>query len=63
MLVAGGDSVGTTISAGVAEFQNGARDTGERLLDRADKALYASKAGGRDRVSLFAPEHRWAAAS
>jgi diguanylate cyclase (GGDEF)-like protein len=63
VLVAGGDAIGTTISAGVAEFQNGANDSGERLLDRADKALYASKAEGRDRVSLFAPEHRWAAAS
>ena len=63
VLVAGGESVGTTISAGVAEFQNDAGDTGDRVLDRADKALYASKAGGRDRVSLFAPEHRWAAAS
>jgi PleD family two-component response regulator len=33
------------------------------MLDQADKALYHSKASGRDRVSLFAPEHRWAAAS
>ena len=63
VLVAGGDAIGTTISAGVAEFQNGAGDGGERLLDRADKALYASKAEGRDRVSLYTPEHRWAAAS
>ncbi len=63
VLVAGGDSAGTTISAGVADFVNGNGDTGERLLDQADKALYHSKASGRDRVSLFAPEHRWAAAS
>lgn len=63
VLVAGGESVGTTISAGVADFHNGQGDSGERLLDQADKALYHSKATGRDRVSLFAPEHRWAAAS
>lgn len=63
VLVAGGDLVGTTISAGVAGFQSGDGDTGARLLDQADKALYHSKASGRDRVSLFAPEHRWATAS
>lgn len=63
VLVAGGESAGTTISAGVADFHNGDGDTGERMLDQADKALYHSKATGRDRVSLFAPEHRWATAS
>ncbi|WP_217921727.1 GGDEF domain-containing protein [Miltoncostaea oceani] len=63
VLVAGGESAGTTISAGVADFQNGDGDDGTRMLDQADKALYHSKASGRDRVSLFAPEHRWAAAS
>ena len=39
-----------------------AMEAAERMLDQADKALYHSKASGRDRVSLFAPEHRWAAA-
>jgi diguanylate cyclase (GGDEF)-like protein len=63
VLVAGGETAGTTISAGVADFENGEGDRGERLLDQADKALYHSKSSGRDRVSLFAPEHRWAAAS
>ncbi len=61
--VAGGESVGTTISAGVADYQNGTGDVGSRLLDQADKALYHSKAAGRNRVSLFAPEHQWATAS
>lgn len=61
VLVAGGDAVGTTISAGVADFQNDVADDGTRMLDQADKALYHSKATGRDRVSLFSPEHRWAA--
>jgi len=63
VVVAGGETAGTTISAGVADFENGGGDTGARLLDQADKALYHSKASGRDRVSLFAPEHRWAAAA
>lgn len=63
VLVAGGERAGTTISAGVADFQNGGADDGSRMLDQADKALYHSKASGRDRVSLFAPEHRWSAAS
>ncbi|HET6690554.1 MAG TPA: GGDEF domain-containing protein [Miltoncostaeaceae bacterium] len=63
VLVAGGETAGTTISAGVADFGNGEGDRGDRMLDQADKALYHSKASGRDRVSLFAPEHRWAAAS
>jgi diguanylate cyclase (GGDEF)-like protein len=61
VLVAGGESAGTTISAGVAEFDHERPDTGARMLDQADKALYHSKASGRDRVSRFAPEHRWAA--
>lgn len=62
VLVAGGERVGTTVSAGVAGFE-GPDDDASRLLDRADKALYHSKSAGRDRVSLFSPEHRWAAAS
>ena len=63
VLVAGGETAGTTVSAGVADFQNGSGDDGTLMLDQADKALYHSKASGRDRVSLFSPEHRWAAAS
>jgi diguanylate cyclase (GGDEF)-like protein len=63
VLVAGGEMAGTTISAGVADFLNGGGDDGARMLDQADKALYHSKSSGRDRVTLFAPEHRWAAAS
>jgi diguanylate cyclase (GGDEF)-like protein len=61
VVVAGGESACTTISAGVAAFENGGRDDGQRILDQADKALYHSKASGRDRVSLCAPEHRWEA--
>lgn len=59
--VAGGGQVGTTVSAGVAEYPPGAGDA-DLLLDQADKALYAAKGAGRDQVRLFAPEHRWARA-
>ncbi|WP_269513793.1 GGDEF domain-containing protein [Brevundimonas subvibrioides] len=38
-----------TISAGLAERHPG--ETGSSLLDRADKALYASKRTGRDKVT------------
>ncbi len=57
------DSARRAPSAGVADLPSGADDDGTRLLERADKALYHSKAVGRDRVSLFSPEQRWAAAS
>lgn len=38
-----------TVSIGVAELQ-GPNDTPERLLRRADDALYEAKRGGRNRV-------------
>jgi diguanylate cyclase (GGDEF)-like protein len=59
-----GEAVGTTISAGVADFRTGADDLeGALMLRQADTALYRSKADGRDRVSLHASEDRWAAVS
>jgi diguanylate cyclase (GGDEF)-like protein/putative nucleotidyltransferase with HDIG domain len=41
-----------TLSIGVAEF-NASLDTPERLLNRADKALYQSKQRGRNLVTAF----------
>ena len=40
-----------TISVGVAEWQHEQLDTPATVLARADKALYQSKAAGRNRVT------------
>ncbi len=45
----GGQSLSLSLSLGVAELRHG--ESLEQLLERADAALYASKAGGRDRVT------------
>ncbi|MBO9531681.1 MAG: GGDEF domain-containing protein, partial [Solirubrobacteraceae bacterium] len=44
----GGDLPRATISLGLAQFRPG--DTAERLLARADAALYQAKQGGRNKV-------------
>ena len=47
-----GKSLTVTVSLGVAQY-DGAHDvSGKSLIDRADKALYASKQAGRNRVSM-----------
>jgi diguanylate cyclase (GGDEF)-like protein len=47
--VAGGPPIRFTTSVGVAALQPGDA-TVQSLLERADRALYAAKAAGRDRV-------------
>jgi len=42
---------GVTISLGVTEYKE--RDSMERMIRRADKALYMSKKSGRNRVSVL----------
>jgi two-component system cell cycle response regulator len=49
-IAADGDDPGVTISAGVATFPLDASDPGA-LIGAADRALYASKRAGRNRVS------------
>jgi diguanylate cyclase len=46
-----GDAVALTVSVGVAVWEGESLD---RLLSRADAALYEAKEAGRDRVA-FAP--------
>ncbi len=46
-----GEPARLTISAGVAEFPEDASNLRE-LITRADKALYAAKAGGKNRVAV-----------
>lgn len=43
-------SVALTVSIGVAAFHEAGDDTVERILSRADAALYAAKNGGRNQV-------------
>jgi diguanylate cyclase len=51
-LVKGGASTPATISVGVAVRKRDETVSPDQLIERADKALYASKRGGRDRVSI-----------
>ncbi len=48
--------LGVTVSIGAAE--QAPETSAEMLLARADTALYAAKAAGRDRVVAYAPERR-----
>ncbi|MDO9622421.1 MAG: diguanylate cyclase [Pseudomonas sp.] len=47
--IAGGSEFSVTLSAGIASTEQEANDAGE-LLERADRALYAAKHGGRNQV-------------
>ncbi|WP_367128224.1 putative bifunctional diguanylate cyclase/phosphodiesterase [Saccharothrix sp. HUAS TT1] len=51
----GAASGNVTVSTGVAAYGPG--DTWELVLANADLALYASKAAGRDRVTVYEPGH------
>lgn len=48
-----GESVGITISCGIAAYAFG--DTVDGLMHRADEALYTSKRGGKNRISTQTP--------
>jgi diguanylate cyclase (GGDEF)-like protein len=47
-----GQSLGVTVSVGVAQYDPERDLSGKSLLDRADRGLYMSKHGGRNRVSI-----------
>jgi diguanylate cyclase (GGDEF)-like protein len=49
----GGEQISLTASAGVALGCPGQTNAAE-LLHRADEAMYAAKAGGRNRLEVFA---------
>ncbi|MFN0025132.1 MAG: PleD family two-component system response regulator [Parvularculaceae bacterium] len=47
----GRDEVSVTVSIGIATTEDGPKDdSAQKLIKRADEALYAAKAGGRNRV-------------
>lgn len=56
-----GEPVTITFSAGIATLEDG--DTEDTLFDRADKALYAAKDAGRNRVHLAVDAEGVSAAS
>jgi diguanylate cyclase (GGDEF)-like protein len=49
-----GEPIPMTLSLGLAYFRPGL--SGEQLISRADRALYASKQNGRNRVTLWRPD-------
>jgi two-component system cell cycle response regulator len=47
----GRDEISVTVSIGISSTEEGSKDdTGQKLIKRADEALYAAKTGGRNRV-------------
>jgi len=54
--------IGTTVSMGVASYPEHAADF-DSVMERADQALYASKTGGRNRVTVAPGRAAYAAAA
>ena len=51
-----GEKISLTISLGVATFDRGRHETADDLFNEADRALYAAKHQGRNRVCAGGPE-------
>ncbi len=50
-LNSGRDEIAVTVSIGLSSTEDGLKDdTGQKLIKRADEALYVAKSGGRNRV-------------
>ncbi|HQO65374.1 MAG TPA: diguanylate cyclase, partial [Spirochaetales bacterium] len=47
-----GQKIAVTLSLGIAQYDQNRDLTGKSVIDRADKALYASKQAGKNRVSV-----------
>jgi diguanylate cyclase (GGDEF)-like protein len=47
-----GKGIDVTVSCGISHFMEGEVDTIDTLIMEADRALYASKENGRNRVTL-----------
>lgn len=46
-------TISVTVSGGVAKLQTNAEEEVDSLVARADEALYAAKAGGRNQIAVF----------
>ena len=47
-----GQRIVVTLSLGIAQYDQDRDLTGKSVIDRADKAMYASKQAGKNRVSV-----------
>jgi diguanylate cyclase (GGDEF)-like protein len=54
----GDGGIQTTLSIGVASFGEGVKWDPDRILARADRAMYLAKAAGRDQVQVDSATHR-----
>jgi diguanylate cyclase (GGDEF)-like protein len=52
-----GELISVTVSLGVSHLYTNDEDTLNRLLKRADEALYAAKEGGRNRVVVYGEDN------
>lgn len=52
-----GELISVTVSMGVSHFYTDGEDALNRLLKRADEALYAAKEGGRNRVVVYGEDN------